>query len=113
MDDPNSVIQQVLTEHEQDRRREFVDAQSEYVEYGKGTSGRYDGFGVTHSKHEVAPLYYRSIKEANVYQTRKHFIVQFRNAQDNLFATVLTDDGDAVRRLVDAVATMEPRQATH
>ena len=47
VDDPNSAIQQVLTEQEQDRRPEFVDAQSEYVEYGKGTTGRYNGFGVT------------------------------------------------------------------
>lgn len=112
VNDPNSVIQQVLMEQEQDRRPEFVDTQPEYVEFGKGTTGRYSGFGVTRSKHEVTRLYYRSIKESNLYQKRKHFIVQFRNAQDNLLATVVTDDGDAARRLIDAVATMRSRQTT-
>ncbi|MEZ2311938.1 hypothetical protein AB6809_35655 [Paraburkholderia sp. RCC_158] len=34
-----------------------------------------------------------AIKESNLYQKRKHFIVQFRNAQDNLLATGMSDDG--------------------
>jgi hypothetical protein len=112
VNDPNSVIQQVLMEQDQDRRPEFVDTEPEYVEFGKGTTGRYNGFGITRSKHEVTRLYYRSIKQSNLYKKRGHFIMQFRNAQDNLLATVVTDDGDAARRFIDAVATMQSRQST-
>jgi hypothetical protein len=110
--DPKSIIEQALMEQDEDRRPEFVDAQVEYVEFGKGTTSRDKGFGVSRSKHEVTRLYYRSVKQSNLYAKRGRYIVQFRNAQGALLTSVVLYDGDAARRFIDAVATMQSRQST-
>lgn len=105
---PESVIEQVLMEQEEDRRPDYVRTTAEYVEYGRGATAKYNEFSEkTTTRRNVTRLYFRSVATEKVYTKRKAVIVQFRSTQGTLLATVVTDSLESGQRLVDAVETMK------
>lgn len=95
-------------EQDADRRPDYVRTTKEYVEYGLGSTAKFNEFtSTTTANRHVTRLYFRSIATEKVYTKRKSVIVQFRNDKGTLLAQVVTDDLEKGQRLVDAVETMK------